>query len=192
MTDQPVLELDLRPSVPAAVLRVTAGLAAGLAVLLVGYQQWVGGRAGGSIWDGVGSLQLNGWSVVLGIAASAWLVWRTQDHVAPFLAVGIGVASLGADGGITWRTFLLAGLVLVMLRSAALVGGLAWDARIEIDVLRPVARSTGWLLVAVAVTGAVVGLLDQATEPDRGMKVLGAAAVLVVAVWLLPRRWLRR
>lgn len=192
MRDEPVLDVDLRPSVPAALLRLVAGFAGGLTVLLVGYQQWVHGRAGGSVWDGIGTLQLSGWSVILGIAASGWLVWRTQDHVAPVLAVGIGIASLGTGGGITWRTFLLAGLVLVMLRAASLVGGLAWHARVEVDVVRPVVRSTGWVLLAVAATGAVVGTLDEAATPDRGMKVLGAVAVLVVAVWLLPRRWLRR
>lgn len=189
MNGDPVLEIDLRPSVPAGLLRLVAGLAGGLAVLLVGYQQWVHDRAGG---DGIGTLQINGWSVVLGVLAGGWLVWRTQDHVAPVVAVGIGVASLGAGEGITWRTFVLAALVLVMLRTAALVGGLAWDARVEIDVVRPVARSTGWVLLAVAATGAVVGMLDGAAVPDRGMTVLGAVAVLVVAGWLLPRWWLRR
>ena len=191
MTEHADLDLDLRPSVPAALLRVTAGLAGGLAVLIMGYQQWVHGSGRAGLWEGIGSIQLNGWSVILGILASAWLVWRTQDHVAPVLAVGLGVALLGVDGGITWRTFLLAGLVLVMLRAAALVGGLAWDARIEVDVLRPVARSTGWVLLAVAATGAVVGVLDGAASPERGMKVIGVAAIIVVAVWILPRRWLR-
>lgn len=185
------LELDLRPSVPAASLRVVAGLAAGLAVVLVGFDGWRSARSPGGLWDGVGSPQLAGWSIAAGLAAAAWLVWRTQDHVAPVLAVGIGLGALANDGGVSWRTFVLAGLVLVMLRSVALVGGLAWDARIELDVLRPVLRSTGAVLLAVVAVGAVVGFLDGASDPDPGMKVLGSVAVVVVAVWLLPREWMR-
>ena len=185
------IDLDLRPSVPASWLRIAAGLAAGLAVLLVGYQGWRAAVGSDGLWAGFGSPQLAGWSVALGVLASGWIVWRTQDHVAPVLAVGIGFASLGADGGITWRTFLLAGLILVMLRAAALVGGLAWDARIELDVLRPVVRSTAGVFLAVLVAGGVAGLLTGTSAPDPGMKVLGVGAVIIAAVWLLPKYWVR-
>lgn len=185
------IELDLRPSVPAAALRVTAGVAGGLAVLLVGFQGWREAVNADGLWDGFGSPQLTGWSVVLGILASAWIVWRTQDHVAPLLAVGVGVASLATAGGISWRTFVLAGLLLVMLRASALVGGLPWDARVEIDVLRPVLRSTGAVLLAVIAAGAVAGFLDGTNPPDFGMKLLGFGAVVVAGVWLLPKSWLR-
>jgi len=185
------LDLDLRPSVPAAALRVTAGVAALLAVLLVGYQGWRDSVRPDGLWDGFGSPQLAGWSVLFGILASAWIVWRTQDHVAPVLCVGIGFAALVGDGGISWRTFLLAGLLLVMLRSAALVGGLSWRARVEIDVLRPVVRSTAGVFVTILAAGGIAGFLDGTGAPDPGMKIIGALAVIVAAIWLLPKYWLR-
>ncbi len=185
------IDLDLRPSVPVAALRVTAGVAALLAVLLVGYQGWRDAMGADGLWDGFGSPQLAGWSVFLGILASAWIVWRTQDHVAPVLCVGIGFAALAGDGGISWRTFLLAGLLLVMLRASALVGGLSWRARVEVDVLRPVVRSTAGVLVAVVAAGGVAGFLDGSSAPDPGMKVIGVLAVIVAAIWLLPKYWLR-
>ena len=191
MSKQADLELDLRPGVPAAVLRITAGLAAGPAVLIVGVQGWRAATSPSGLWDGVGSPELAGWSIFFGLAAAAWLVWRTQDHVAPVLSIGIGLGALATDGGVSWRTFVLAGLVLVMLRASALVGGLAWSARIELDVLRPVLRSTGAVLLAVVTVGAVVGLLDGASDADAGMKVLGSLAVIVVAMWLLPKQWMR-
>ena len=191
MSKQASLDLDLRASVPAGAVRLVAGLAAGIAVLIVGYQGWRSAHSPTGLWDGVGGPELAGWSIFLGLAAAAWLVWRTQDHVAPVLGIGIGLAALASDGGISWRTFLLAGLVLVMLRASALVGGLVWRARVELDVLRPVLRSTAGVLVAVVAVGAVVGLLDGATEADAGMKVLGSIAVIVVAMWLLPRHWMR-
>lgn len=191
MSTQADLELDLRPSVPAAALRITAGLAAGLAVLIVGFQGWRAAQRPSGLWDGVGSPQVAGWSIFFGLLAAAWLVWRTQDHVAPVLSIGLGIAALANDGGMSWRTFVLAGLVLVMLRASAVVGGLAWRARIELEVLRPVIRSTGAVLLAVVTVGAVVGFLDGATEADAGMKVLGSIAVVVVAMWLLPKQWMR-
>src|SRR5690554_1452098 len=72
------LELDLRPSVPAASLRVVAGLAAGLAVVLVGFDGWRSARSPGGLWDGVGSPQLAGWSIAAGLAAAAWL--RSEER----------------------------------------------------------------------------------------------------------------
>lgn len=191
MSTQASLDLDLRASVPAGTVRLVAGLAAGIAVLIVGFQGWRSATSPTGLWDGVGSPQLAGWSIFLGLAAAAWLVWRTQDHVAPVLSIGIGFGALASDGGVSWRTFLLAGLVLVMLRASALVGGLAWRARVELDVLQPVLRSTAGVLGVVVAVGAVVGFLDGATEPDTGMKVLGSIAVIVVAMWLLPRHWMR-
>jgi len=185
------IDLDLRPSVSAGALRVVAGLAAGLAVLLVGFQGWRDAMRPNGLWDGFGSPQLTGWSVFFGIAASVWIVWRTQDHVAPVLSIGVGFAALAMDGGISWRTFLLAGLLIVMLRSAALAGGLAWDARIELDVLRPVVRSTAGVFLAVLVAGAVAGFLDGSSGPDPGMKLIGLGAVIVAAIWLLPKYWAR-
>ena len=186
------IDLDLRPSVPASWLRLGAGGAAFLAVLIVGFQGWRAPAGSRGLWDGVGSPQLAGWSIAFGILASAWIVWRTQDHVAPVLAVGLGIAALESDGGISWRTFLLAALILVMLRIAALVGGLAWGARVELDVLRPVVRSTVWVLVVVAFAGGVAGFLDGTGGADPGMKVLGVAAVIVAAICLLPKYWVRR
>lgn len=185
------IDLDLRPSVSAGALRLVAGLAAGLAVLLVGFQGWRDAMRPDGFWDGFGGPQLTGWSVFFGVVASVWIVWRTQDHVAPVLCVGVGFAALAMDGGISWRTFVLAGLLLVMVRSTALVGGLAWDARIELDVLRPVVRSTGGIFLAVLVAGAVAGFLDGSSDPDPGMKLIGAGAVIVAAIWLLPKYWLR-
>lgn len=184
------IELDLRPSVPASVVRVLAGVAGGLAVLLVGFQGWQDAVGADGLWDAFGSPQLTGASVVLGILASVWIVARTQDHVAPLLAVAVGIACLATSGGISWRTYVLAGLLLVMLRASALVGGLPWDARVEIDVLRPVLRSTGAVLLALILVGSVAAFFDGSNPPDVAMKFLGFAAVVVAAIWLLPKNWL--
>jgi len=183
------VELGLRPAVPALVLRVLAGVCALLAVGIVGYEGW---QTGTGLWGAVGAPRLAWWSLVAGVVVSGWVVWRPQDHLAPLLALGVGVAVLLGPAGITWRTHVLAALVLVVLRCSALAAGLGWWALVEVDVLRAEARSTlGVLLLVVLVgtVGPVVGAPSASLVPVR---LAGALAAAVLAAWLLPVRRSRR
>lgn len=179
----PRVVVRLRGAVPGSVVRIVAALLVVAMAVLSGAP---------------------GLLVVLAVAAGGSVLWRPQWPVAPVVLVVAGfvvlagpdlLAVTGSDGGGLLRA---SGLVLcghLMLRFTTLAGRIAWRGRVDRAVLAVLARSlVGIQLVVQGSLLAVVWLrsgLGGGVAGQGWLRLLAAAAVVAVALLVVPREWMR-
>ena len=166
----PVVRVEHVPAVPGLVLRAAAAVA--VAAL---------------VWAAASRTTLMAGLVLTAVAGAAlWALARPGQlpaHVAVVLSalLLLGSASTPFDPAVLW----LAPLAYLAVRLSWWAGHVGWRTRVEVAVL---GRSGSRDLVVAGVTSAV-GALAWAVSGAAlaGLVLLGGAALLALAWWLLPR-----
>lgn len=146
--------------------------------------------------------------VALAVGAAGVVLWRPQWPVAPVALVVAGFVVLSGPDLLTGtgeragagllRASALVLAAHLMLRLTALAARVAWRGRVDRAVLGVVARSVlgvqlvvqGSLLAVVWLRSGTAGV--GGTVAGQGwLRLLAAAAVVAVALLVVPRDWLR-